>query len=130
MALESIGLGTEARIRGGLALTLAHYRRLAAAEPAFFLAHRDEILRATARRSRAESREPLGARDDLWRARAVLKHARIERADVASFVLTRGVAGLLDAALAHEPAILAAPAFEAELYDLIAGYLLRDRAGA
>jgi AcrR family transcriptional regulator len=125
---ESVGLGTEARIRDGLALTLEHYRRLAALEPGFFLAHRDEILRATAKRSRAELREPLGGRDDLWRARAVLKHARVERADVASFVLTRGVAGLLDAALVHDPAILAAPAFEAELYELIAGYLLRGRA--
>ncbi|HEU4427279.1 MAG TPA: helix-turn-helix domain-containing protein, partial [Myxococcota bacterium] len=76
---------TEQRIREGLALTLAHYRRLAALDPAFFLAHRAEIARAIAPRARAGAagRERLGARDDLLRGRAVLKHARIERADVA-----------------------------------------------
>jgi len=118
---------TEQRIREGLALTLAHYRRLAALDPSFFLAHRAEIARAVAPRARAAGRERLGTRDDLLRGRAVLKHARIERADVASFVLTRGVPGLLDAALAHDPAILSAPAFEQELYELVAGYLLRER---
>jgi len=123
----SLALPTETRIREGLALTLAHYRRLAALEPAFFLAHRGEILRAIAPRARAPARERLGTRDDLLRGRAVLRHARVERADVASFVLTRGVTGLLDAALAHDPAILSAPAFEVELYELIAGYLLRDQ---
>jgi AcrR family transcriptional regulator len=118
---------TEQRIREGLALTLAHYRRLAALDPAFFLAHRAEIARAVAPRRRATARERLGTPDDLLRGRAVLKHERIERAEVASFVLTRGVAGLLDAALAHDPAILSAPAFEQELYELVAGYLLRER---
>jgi hypothetical protein len=41
--------------------------------------------------------------------------------------MTNGNAGLLDAALAHRPEILFAPEFEAELFALVAGYLLAER---
>ncbi|MFI5320402.1 MAG: TetR/AcrR family transcriptional regulator [Myxococcota bacterium] len=117
---------TRDRIGAGLSLTLAHYRRLAALEPAFFLAHREEIVRgsraARGKRPRAVAR--VVSRDDVLRARGILRPERLERADVASFLMTHGVPGILDAALANEPAILAAPEFEAELHALVAGYLL------
>jgi AcrR family transcriptional regulator len=112
------------RIREGIALTLAHYRRLAALEPVFFLAHRDEILRGIERR-RAAPRERADAKGGSLRARIAPAPPPAPRSAVASFMLTRGIAGVLDAALAHEPAILTDPAFEAELAELIAGYLSR-----
>jgi hypothetical protein len=62
------------------------------------------------------------------RARAVLKHERLERVDAASFIVTHGITGLLDAALARLPEVLATPEFEQELNALVAGYLLRERA--
>jgi AcrR family transcriptional regulator len=114
----------EPRIREGIALALAHYRRLAALEPVFFLAHRDEILRGIERR-RAAPRERGDAKGIPLRARSAAARRPAPRSGVASFMLTRGIAGVLDAALAHEPAILTDPAFEAELAELIAGYLLR-----
>jgi hypothetical protein len=42
-------------------------------------------------------------------------------------MLTRGIAGVLDAALAYQPGILTDPAFETELAELVADYLLRAR---
>jgi hypothetical protein len=62
----------------------------------------------------------------VLRARGILRAERIERAGVASFLLTHGVPGILDAALAHDPAILGAPEFETELRALVAGYLLAE----
>jgi AcrR family transcriptional regulator len=114
------------RIAQGLALTLAHYRRLARSEPAFFLAHRDEIRRSLRpARTRDANHARLGTRQDLLRAQEQLARERVERVDIVSFVMTNGIQGLLDAALAHQPEVLDAPELEAELNALIAGYLLR-----
>jgi AcrR family transcriptional regulator len=127
---ESVSHTTEQRIGGGLAVTLAHYRRLAALEPAFFLAHREEILHGL-RRARQRGARPgtrLVTKDDVLRGRGILRTARVERAEIASFLMTHGVPGILDAALANDPAILATPEFEAELRALVAGYLLRQEA--
>ena len=125
----SEALPTAERVSLGLELTLAHYRRLARTDPAFFLAHRDEIRRALRpARPRNPRRTRLGTREHLLRSRAAIQPERIERVDVTSFVMTNGIQGLLDAALAHQPEILAAPAFEAELKALVAGYLLSSRA--
>lgn len=119
---------TPERIAAGLSLTLEHYRRLASSDPAFFLAHRDEIRRALRpARPRDRGRTRLGTREDLLRSRAAIRAERLERVDVASFVMTNGIQGLLDAALAHQPEILTAPEFEAELRSLVVGYLLADR---
>jgi len=116
------------RIAQGLALTLVHYRRLARSEPTFFLAHRDEIRRALrAPRARDAKRSRLGTREDLLRAREHLARERVERVEITSFVMTNGIQGMLDAALAYRPRILDAPEFEAELNALICGYLLRAR---
>jgi AcrR family transcriptional regulator len=124
----STALPTPERIAAGLALTLAHYRRLARAEPAFFLAHRDEIRRALRpARKRVAKRTRLGTRDDLLRASTELREERLERIEVVSFVMTNGIQGLLDAALAHRPEILDAPEFEAELRSLVLDYLLAER---
>jgi len=113
------------RIAQGLALTLAHYRRLARSEPAFFLAHRDEIRRALRpARTRDVKHARLGAREDLLRARGAFVRERIDRVEITSFVMTHGVQGLLDAALAHQPEILDAPELEAELVALVSGYLI------
>ncbi len=125
---ESVSRTTEARIAEGLGLALAHYRRLAALEPAFFLAHRAEIL-ASLRRGRgraAKASGPLVTKDDVLRGRGILRTERVERAEVASFLMTHGVPGILDAALAHDPRILATPEFEQELRALVAGYLIRS----
>jgi AcrR family transcriptional regulator len=123
---------TEQRIAEGLALALAHYRRLASLEPRFYLAHRDEIARAV--RSERSARAKLAARgttrDDLLRARGILRPERLDRPDAASFLMTYGVPGILDAALAHDPAILATPEFETELRALIEGYLLGSPAAS
>jgi AcrR family transcriptional regulator len=124
---DSSELSPDERVREGIALTLAHYRRLAALEPAFFLANRGEILRAlTLERARTSARER--ARGEPQRSRAA---ARSEAApappDVADFMLSRGIASLLDAALAHAPALLADPAFEAELGALASSYRSRQR---
>ncbi len=127
---ESISRTTEARIGEGLALALAHYRRLAALEPTFFLAHREEIQRGL-RRARgrgAKPGAPLVTKDDVLRGRGILRTERIERAEIASFLMTHGVPGILDAALANAPAILATPEFEQELRAMVAGYLLRPSA--
>jgi len=128
---ESSSVTTAGRIAEGLALTLDHYRRLAALEPPFYLAHRDEIVRGAqrARDRRPRSSARVVSRDDLLRDRRILRAERLERADAASFLMTHGVPGILDAALAHDPAILATPEFEAELRALIESYLLR-RAGS
>ena len=118
---------TAVRITEGLALTLAYYRRLAALEPAFFLAHREEIIRGP-RRARDKRPKPgsrLVTKEDLLRGRATLRPERLERAEAASFLISHGVPGMLDAALANDPAILATPEFEVELHALVAGYLLR-----
>ncbi len=126
---ERVAGATSERIAEGLALTLAHYRNLAALAPALFLANRAAVRRALRpARARESARTRLGAKDDLLRARAVLKHERVERVEVVSFIMQHGITGLLDAALANQPEILAAPEFEAELNALVAGYLLRDRA--
>jgi AcrR family transcriptional regulator len=114
--------GGQPRIREGVALTLAHYRRLAALEPAFFLAHRDEILRGI-ERQRAAPRARGSAKQNPGRARSDAARAPALRSGVASFMLRRGIAGVLDAALAHQPAILADPEFEAELAELVRAYL-------
>jgi AcrR family transcriptional regulator len=124
---DSSELSPDERVREGIALTLTHYRRLAALEPAFFLANRGEILRAlTLERARTAARER--ARGEALRSRAA---ARSEEApappDVADFMLSRGIASLLDAALAHAPALLADPAFEAELGALASSYRSRQR---
>ena len=125
---ERVAAATSERIAEGLALTLAHYRNLAALAPALFLANRAAVRRALRpARTREPARTRLGAKDDLLRARAVLKHERVERVEVVSFIMQHGITGLLDAALANQPEILAAPEFEAELNALVAGYLLRDR---
>jgi AcrR family transcriptional regulator len=127
---DSLSHTTERRIGDGIALTLAHYRRLAALEPAFFLAHREEILLGL-RRARRRDEKPsvrLVTKDDVLRGRGILRRERLERADVASFLMTHGVPGILDAALANDPAILATPEFEQELRALVAGYLLRPAA--
>lgn len=117
------------RIAQGLALTLAHYRRLARSEPTFFLANRDEIRRSLRpTRTRDAKHARLGTRQDLLRAREQLARERVERVDIVSFVMTNGIQGLLDAALAHQPEVLDAPEFEAELNALVAGYLLRPHA--
>ncbi len=117
---------TEQRIGEGLALALGHYRRLAALEPRFYLAHRDEIAQS-ARRAKSARPRPASrgtTRDDLLRARGILRPERLDRPDAASFLMTYGVPGILDAALANDPAILATPEFETELRALIEGYLL------
>jgi AcrR family transcriptional regulator len=125
---ESADRPTAERIAKGLALTLAHYRRLARTEPTFFLAHRDEIRRVLRRaRPRDPRRARLGTRDDLLRARAELRSERLAHLEVASFVMTNGIQGLLDAALAYRPEILDAPDFAAELESLVMGYLLAGR---
>ena len=125
---ERAAIPTRERIAEGLALALAHYRNLAALAPAFYLAQRDELRRALRpRRAREAAPAALGGKDDLLRARAVLKHERLERVDAASFIVTRGITGLLEAALAHQPEVLATPEFEQELNALVAGYLLRER---
>jgi AcrR family transcriptional regulator len=118
--------GGQPRIREGIALTLAHYRRLAALDPAFFLAHRDEILRGI-ERQRAAPRGRSAANTNPVRARSAQTRAAAPRSGVASFMLTRGIAGVLDAALAHQPGILSDPTFEAELAELIESYLLGAR---
>jgi AcrR family transcriptional regulator len=123
--LASAEMPVAERVAHGLALTLAHYRRLARTEPAFFLAHRDEIRGALRPpRARETKRAGLGTRQDLYRARAAVARERTQRADAASFVMTNGIQGMLDAALAHQPESLAAPEFEAELNALVGGYLL------
>ena len=125
----SAGAPPAERIAHGLSLTLDHYRRLARYEPAFFLAHRDEIRRALRpARARDPKRTRLGTREDLLRARDAFARERIAHVEIASFVMTSGIQGLLDAALAHQPGILAAPEFEAELNALVCGYLLDERA--
>lgn len=125
---ESHSLTTPERIAQWLELLLAHYRRLAALEPAFFLRHRDEIERELRpRRARRSSRPLSRARDDLLRSRAVLRSGRVERAQAASFIVARGVPALLDAALAHQPEILATAEFSEELGELVRRYLLPER---
>jgi AcrR family transcriptional regulator len=125
---ESPGSTTPERIAEGLSLALAHYRRLARAEPAFFLAHRDEIRRAVGpTRTRGARRVRTGAREDSRRRGAALRAEGPGRAEVTSFVMTSGIQGLLDAALAQRPEMLFAPEFEAELNALVAGYLLAGR---
>jgi AcrR family transcriptional regulator len=125
---ESAAAPTAERIAAGLSLALSHYRRLARSEPAFFLAHRDEIRRALRPSRRGDARRTrLGAREDLLRGGGALRAERLAHVDVASFVMTNGIQGLLDAALAHQPEILFAPEFEAELNALVAGYLLAER---
>jgi AcrR family transcriptional regulator len=101
---------SEAAVREGVALALAHYRRLAALDPAFFLAHRAEIARGVAGAAGRSSARSRAARDA-----------------VAEFLLRRGIPGLLDAALEHAPALLSEPAFEAELATLAVAYWARAR---
>jgi AcrR family transcriptional regulator len=122
-------LSTPDRIAEWLDLLLAHYRRLAALEPAFFLRNREQI-EAGLRPRRAREERPLLARtrDDLLRARAMLRAGRTERAAAASFLVAHGIPALLDAALEHQPAILGSPEFAEELLDLVRGYLLPERA--
>jgi AcrR family transcriptional regulator len=124
----SHALSTPERVAEWLELLLAHYRRLAALEPSFFLRHRAELEARVRPRRPREERAPLErTRDDLLRARAMLRAGRSERVGAASFIVARGIPALLDAALAHQPEILATPEFAAELSDLVAGYLLLER---
>lgn len=120
-------LSTPERIAEWLELLLAHYKRLAALEPAFFLRNRAEIEAGLSRRRARDERAPLArTRDDSLRARALLRRGRSERAAAASFIVARGIPALLDAALAHQPEILASPDFAGELNALVRGYLLSD----
>jgi AcrR family transcriptional regulator len=125
---ESADVAIGERIAAGIELALAHYRRLARTDPAFFLTHRVEIRRALRpARARTRARARLGTREDLLRSRSAIRPERFERLDVASFLMTHGIPGLLDAALAHQPELLFAPEFEAELKALVADYLLAER---
>ncbi len=114
---ESRGAPADERLRQGLALVLEHYRRLAALDPAFYLAHKAELLRAP---------EP-GPSDPLARTREELARVRpgaFERVEATAFLLARGIPAVLEAALAHDPALLTHADFAQELHTLVAGYLL------
>lgn len=125
---ESVSVPTPERIEQGLELALAHYRKLAVLDPAFFLQHREEILRGLRpRRARTPARADTRTRDGILRARGILRAGRCERPEAAAFILEHGIPGLLDAALAHQPEILATAEFAEELRELVCGYLLRDR---
>lgn len=115
-----------ARVREGVGLVLAHYRRLAAIEPAFFLAHREEIARSLRPpRARASARDASRAKSEATRERSSTTRAAERDAEVARFMLAHGIPSLLDAALAHAPAMLDEPTFERELIALVRGCLSR-----
>ena len=105
------------RLRDGLALVLEHYRRLAALDPAFYLAHKGELLRTPA----GDEGDPLARTSELLRRS---RPGGFERIEATAFLLARGIPAVLEAALAHDPGLLAHPDFAQELYRAVAGYVL------
>jgi hypothetical protein len=104
-------------LRDGLAIVLDHYQRLAALDPAFYLEHKSELLRG----SGADAADPLARTSQLLRrARA----GASEGVEAMAFLLARGIPAVLEAALAHDPALLAQPDFAQELHRAVAAYVL------